>query len=169
MKILTKLETAAFWIRVQKTNGCWLWLGGTQEPKKPGRRKDRGYGLFYRHGKHGTRKRLYVHRLSWILNAGKPPRKGKQILHRCNVKLCVRPDHLYEGTTLENMLDRVAAARAEGRDYRMYHKLSPNNIREIKRLLSKTQMTQKTLGERFGVTREAISKIHTGKNWGTII
>jgi hypothetical protein len=104
-RILKPLDER-FWSKVRKTDGCWLWVGAHD---------DNGYG---RLGKpYGADGPSYVpaHRLSWILNRGPIP-PGAHILHRCDVRECVRPEHLFLGTQAINMADKVAKGRqARGR------------------------------------------------------
>ena len=51
---------------------------------------------------------MLVHRVSWLLEYGKLPENFA--CHHCDVPPCVRPDHLFDGTHEENMLDRVDKA-----------------------------------------------------------
>ena len=80
-----------FWIRVNKTESCWLWLGAVS----------RGYGVANFNGK--LRR---AHRISWELVNGPIP-DGLQIDHLCEVKLCVRPVHM------ETVTGRVNTLRCE--------------------------------------------------------
>lgn len=86
-----------FWAKVDK-NGpvpahvpdlgpCWLWTGKLSE---------KGYGLF-------TRKCLRTHRVSWEVHVGKPP--SMSVLHKCDTRACLRPDHLFEGDQVANLRD----------------------------------------------------------------
>ena len=86
-----------YWSRVDKTSSCWLWTGPVNRD---------GYG--YHSG--------LAHRLAYRLEHGPIP-SGLMVCHRCNVRLCVNPAHLYAGTALDNARDTVAAraARAESR------------------------------------------------------
>ena len=78
-----------FWDKVKKTDGCWEWQASG---------RGRGYGCFKFKGK------VYdSHRFIWFLTFGKWP--SKWILHTCNNRGCVRPNHLYEGTPLQNYWD----------------------------------------------------------------
>ncbi len=81
-----------FWSKVEKTESCWLWKGGTTA---------RGYGQFY------LDKSLLAHRFSYTLLVGPIP-DGLLFDHTCQVKTCVRPDHL---TPLKArpLFDRVMA------------------------------------------------------------
>lgn len=87
-----------FWDRVEQSDGCWLWVAGT---------KNSGYGVFApTHGEVHM-----AHRYSWMLANGPIP-DGMLVCHTCDVKLCVRPDHLFLGTAKENMDDMRRKGRA---------------------------------------------------------
>jgi hypothetical protein len=85
-----------FWSKVEKTPGCWLWSAFKNGP---------GYGWF----RVGQKPRQ-AHRVSWELHNGPIP-DGLQVLHRCDVRSCVRPDHLFLGTQLDNIADMLAKGR----------------------------------------------------------
>lgn len=79
----------------EPNSGCWLWDADTD---------NKGYGRIRDDGK----VRL-AHRVSLFLNVGKFPTKF--VLHRCDTPCCVNPEHLYEGTQLDNMRDRSTRGR----------------------------------------------------------
>src|ERR1700736_2929166 len=88
-----------FWNRVYKTPNCWFWIGVLRG----------GYGVFaLRHGK-----AIGTHKFSWQLHFGEVP-KGKCVCHTCDIRQCVRPDHLYLGTVRENTLDSVSKGTQVG-------------------------------------------------------
>ena len=78
--------------KIQKSDGCWLWLASTIN----------GYGQFG--------KGLRAHRVSYSLYRGEIP-DGMCVLHKCDVPLCVNPDHLFLGTRIENNEDKVRKGR----------------------------------------------------------
>ena len=90
-----------FWPKVQKSDGCWLWTGAI---------KSNGYGHIGSEGPGGYLKVRTTHRVSWELHFGPIP-AGLLVLHRCDVRNCVRPDHLFLGTHTDNMLDCIAKGR----------------------------------------------------------
>lgn len=98
-----------FWAKINK-NGpvpphlpelgpCWMWTGSVFE-------KRGGYGQFA--VKHGVVVR--AHRFSWELHFGPIP-EGVWILHRCDVRRCCRPDHLFSGNGQSNSDDMKSKGR----------------------------------------------------------
>jgi len=51
-----------------------------------------------------------AHRLMWEIHKGKIP-SGILVCHSCDHKRCVKLEHLFLGTYLDNMLDKVAKGR----------------------------------------------------------
>lgn len=71
-------------------DGCWLWLGPPTKSKTP-------YGRYHH---------SYAHRKAYELFIGPIP-PGMNVLHRCDVGICVNPEHLYLGTDTDNVRDRL--------------------------------------------------------------
>lgn len=71
-------------------SGCWEWRG---------RLNDDGYGTLGEGGKN-----VLAHRLSIRLFRGELP-EGSLACHRCGVRKCVNPAHLYAGSHTDNMRD----------------------------------------------------------------
>lgn len=78
-----------FWPRVNKTDGCWLWLGASTKE---------GYGRTWINGKP-----TLCHRYAYEQLRGPIP-EGLTLDHLCRVRLCVNPDHLEPVTSRENTL-----------------------------------------------------------------
>lgn len=83
-------------------DGCWLWQGAVGS---------HGYGVIRIDGGN-----LLTHRLSHELFIGPIP-EGLCVLHTCDVRRCVRPDHLWTGTKRDNVLDMVAKGRGGVKAY----------------------------------------------------
>ena len=88
-----------FWSKVRKADGCWEWTGAATE---------RGYGVLGR-GERGLGNEK-AHRVSWMLHHGQIP-DGLWVLHRCDNPKCVRPDHLFLGTSDDNIADMHAKSQ----------------------------------------------------------
>jgi hypothetical protein len=84
---MRRIPSERFWSKIQKKTACLEWQGS---------RDKEGYGGFW----NGITQR--AHRYSWELHHGPIPH-GMSVLHTCDNPSCVRPDHLYLGTQLDNM------------------------------------------------------------------
>jgi hypothetical protein len=153
---------ASFFARVAKSDdGCWQWIGAKHR---------NGYGQAHRNGKPDR-----AHRVSWRIHFGEIP-VGLFVLHRCDVKDCVNPSHLFLGTQSENMRDMMAKGRYRKgstknvpRGSRHWlAKLDEQKVLEIKRLHA-LGYGQVRLGKMFGVTREAIRAILRGWAWKHVV
>lgn len=71
-------------------NGCWLWTGSVYP---------NGYGRLTVK----NRSKL-AHRLSVELHKGQIP-IGMFVCHKCDIKNCVSPHHLFVGTAKDNSID----------------------------------------------------------------
>jgi hypothetical protein len=83
------------------TDHCLLWTGYVQP---------NGYAKTSYQGRPE-----WAHRAAWQKANGPIP-EGMWVLHRCDVPLCINPDHLFLGTHRDNMADMRAKGRsAKGR------------------------------------------------------
>jgi len=89
-----------FWNRVQKSAGCWEWLGA----------KGDGYGHLGR-TINGKLVHLTAHRYAYMQAKGPIP-VGMLVRHTCHNRSCVRPDHLVLGTSADNGADTARSGRS---------------------------------------------------------
>lgn len=104
-----------FWMKVNKTEGCWFWEGSTN---------NQGYGAFAIEGK-----RYYAHRLAYVWLRGGIP-DGMVIDHLCRVRNCVNPNHLEVVDFRENVLRGVGptAVNASRTHCKRGHELAGDNL-----------------------------------------
>ena len=135
-------------------NNCWEWQGTKTTD---------GYGIFYH-----DKIIYYTHRLSYELFVDKIP-DGLQILHSCDNPCCINPEHLRVGTNYDNVQDRQAKNRQAKGISHGRHKLTENEVLEIKRLYSTGKYTQQELSDNFNMSRSHICNIINNKFWKHII
>lgn len=150
-----KTLSETLWQRVIKSDSCWEWQGALTE----------GYGNFTY-----QRKNYHCHRVSWELAYGPIP-GGLWVLHRCDNRKCVRPDHLFLGTHLDNIQDMVAKGRHSfhrraDRPCGQAHpnaKLTDHAVRDIRAYAPTTSIA--ALARRHGVSESAIQAVLHGDTW----
>jgi hypothetical protein len=87
-----------FWQKVQKTDSCWLWLGGHD---------GNGYGLF---NETKPMKQWRAHRYMLYIR-GELDFSLPVVMHTCDNPGCVNPAHLKCSTIQENNLDKALKKR----------------------------------------------------------
>ena len=100
----------------------------------------------------------YAHREAWI-EANGPIPTGLCVLHKCDVRNCTEPSHLFLGTKAENNQDRSQ----KGRTSRHNSKLSMEQVREIRKLYP--SMSQRKLASQYGVSQRAIGNLLRGQTY----
>lgn len=139
-----------FWEKVNKSEvGCWEWIGVKS--------KKFGYGVFY---VEPTRPTVNAHRFSWELHHGEIP-DSMNVCHKCDNPKCVRPDHLFLGTYLDNNRDMVSKER-HGR-----MKFTHEQVERIRALYErhKDVLGHRRIADWFGVSKATISHMLSGRNW----
>jgi hypothetical protein len=141
-----------FWSKVDK-NGptpvhcpelgpCWVWTAGCFSD---------GYGAFRPEGSNN----VPAHRYSFVLEYGPmlDDILGEEviILHACDNPPCIRPSHLYQGITEENVADRQAKGRSARGTQMPQTKLTPEQKQQIRDLYSSGKYTQAEIGAQFNI------------------
>lgn len=142
-----------FWSYVVKTKNCWLWIG-----YKPGGKL---YGSISKDS-HGNM--IKAHRASYILHIDSIP-EGMNVCHTCDNPSCVRPEHLFLGSVLDNNRDCVRKNRHSIGIKNGSAKLTETQIREIKNKYIPKQYSTTKLSKEYGVTQPTIYNIVTNKTW----
>lgn len=140
----------------EPNSGCWLWHACGHKL---------GYGLFrYR------RKTQKAHRVSWMLHCGEIP-DGLKVMHRCDVRQCVNPDHLLLGTQKENVADMTRKGRGRTGDLRgvliANAVLNDDQVREIRAYVAAGN-SQISISRRFGVSPMTVSRVINRKTWSHV-
>lgn len=145
------LERFTLCICADSKTGCWNWTGP---------RLRSGYGsTSYKSAERRA------HRLSWRLFNGTIP-EGMSVCHKCDNPRCVRPEHLFLGTQLDNVRDMIA----KGRDRKALGqkngraKMDEGSVREIRRLHSDGLSHRRIAGE-LGLNRGAVWAVLGGRTW----
>jgi hypothetical protein len=113
-----------------------------------------GYGQIHYNGK-----THYAHRIAYELAKG--PLNGMYVLHTCDNRKCVNPDHLFLGTFDDNMADMVAKKRQAHGEKNYHARLSNDQVKKIRSEVG----THGEIASRYGVSCSLISQIRSGRIW----
>ena len=106
-----------------------------------------------------------AHRVSWLLSGASIP-KGMFVLHKCDVRNCVRPDHLFIGDNAINIADMVRKGRsclnAPYGESCHSAKLRESQIIEIR---ARTDLSVAQASELFETSKSNIRFIRSGRTW----
>lgn len=148
-------ETERFWQKVQKTDTCWLWTGHIG---------NKGYGYYAVSLGGGKYKHHLTHRYSYILANGSIPNK-LFVLHTCDTRACVRPDHLFLGTHQDNMDDMKQKMRqAHGPNTRTAVLTETQAIAMLHEYAD-GEHNQRLLADKYGVNFRTVWNLLHGWTW----
>lgn len=137
--------------------GCWLWPGAQTS----------GYGVL------GISHIPYLaHRLMYTGAVGSIP-NGMLVLHKCDVRACFRPDHLFLGEHDDNSQDCAKKNRIflQSNGHKYWGRSNPNakltweQVQEIRSLHDKGYTTYSELSKQFGVSHGHIHRLVTRKQY----
>lgn len=143
--------TDRFFRKIEKTSHCWNWFGAVYP---------NGYGAF-RVGREG-----YAHRISWEIHRGKIPYK-MNVLHHCDNRKCVNPEHLFIGTAKDNAQDCIRKGRFPMGERTYCSKLTEKEIKEIRDLYP--MFFQREIGRIYGIGQSQVGRIIKKIRWKHIL
>lgn len=129
---------------------CWNWTGSLNP---------NGYGRIA-----VGRGNVLMHRASWEVFRGDIP-DNLYVLHKCDNRKCVNPDHLFLGSLLDNNRDARDKMRAftDGRHFN-----ARLTVDQVKAILSDKNSSNKALSSVYGVTSKSIRLIRNRTRWSHI-
>lgn len=127
-------------------SGCWVWTGTTG---------NKGYGQLWEAGR-----MIRAHRFAFETAFGPIP-AGMYVCHRCDVRACVNPAHLFLGTNDENMADMVSKGRQARGERNGQSKLTEQKALAIRA----DPRPYPQIADAFGISQTQISCIKSNKSW----
>jgi len=141
-----------FWpkVDIRGFDDCWEWIAS----KIPA-----GYGQIHNNGT-----MLRAHRVAWELMRGPIP-KGLCLLHHCDNRACVNPNHLFLGTKADNMADMEAKGRRRSAPPRGVNSPNAKLTNEKVRAIRLSTLPQRVLAKMHGVHQSTIWTVKHRKSW----
>jgi len=131
---------------------CWTWRASVDAL---------GYGRFPYLGE------SKAHRVSYRLFKGEIP-EGMCVMHTCDNRQCVNPEHLVLGTQADNVLDMCRKGRhvckPQHGESNPMSKLTAQDVEEI-RTAVESGSTQRAMCQKFGVSPMTVSRIIRKETW----
>lgn len=126
--------------------GCWAWT----HFKRPD-----GYGEMTYKGR-----ARYAQKVAWDLFRGPIP-KNLHVLHTCDNRWCVNPDHLFLGTNRDNVNDKLAKGRQPWGSQIHQSKLTKEQVLSI----LNDARTQRAIAEDYNICQQTVSQIKRRQSW----
>lgn len=154
-----------FWkyVTTGSSSEDWLWKRGTW---------GNGYGQVWGRLRFGDEPKMWLaHRVAFLLSADLPESglaRSVFICHRCNVRRCCNPAHLYAGDHTQNMADMVTHNRQIRGSRQHLSKLFEPEVLAIRTLFDQGLLDRRELAERYRVDLKTIWRITTRKTWAHV-
>ena len=144
----------SFWSKVEKTDGCWNWLGSHSN----------GYGMV--RNKNFPTKLLRANRVAYVLTHFEVP-DDLYVCHSCDNPLCVNPKHLWLGTNGDNTRDAKVKGRFKGINSGERNGMTNLTTADVKKIRERVACgaVQCKIAEEYSVSHQCISRIIAGKRW----
>lgn len=84
------------------------------------------------------------------------------IMHKCDNRACINPEHLVLGTQSQNILDAYERGRVT---VNITSILTEDDVRNIRRMYHSQKITQKELGKMFGVSKNTVKDLINFLTW----
>lgn len=139
-------------VEIITETGCWIFMGGLSE----------GYGIVSNAGPRGTAPER-AHRLSYQHFNGPVP-KGLFVCHRCDIRCCCNPHHLFLGTQHVNNTDMADKGRSSRGEDRPTAKLTEEIVRAM-RARHATGESISSIARLVGVSVSTARKAIRGLKW----
>lgn len=121
---------------------CHLWIGSVDTC---------GYGTTRKNGKSTS-----SHRWAYEHANGQIP-IGMHVLHKCDVRRCVNPEHLFLGTHADNMQDKTKKGRAA-------RKLTADQVISIRNDVRVNHQ----IASDYGISETTVGEIKRKETWAHI-
>jgi hypothetical protein len=136
------------------SDGCWMWQGNVGP--------SHGYGTIKFENK------MYMaHRASYEQHCGDIP-EGLLVCHKCDVRTCINPDHLFLGTHSDNNWDCADKGRKPRGESHHMTKLTESDVKKIRAIYKSGKHSQRQIGKMFGMHQANISLIVLRKRWNHV-
>jgi hypothetical protein len=145
-------------VRKDPETGCWEWTGSLFHD---------GYGQIWSgdYTEKGGPDMRGAHRVMWKYVNGDPG--DLCVLHKCDNRLCVNPEHLFLGTHADNRRDMCAkgrdvkSLRCNAGEKNPQSKLTEDKVLEIR----KSRLPAKDLALKYGISLTQVYKILNRAKW----
>ncbi len=146
-------------VKIDADTGCWIWQKNLTY---------KGYGLM-RIGStvKKTRRNDSAHRVSYQEFVG-PIADGLFVLHRCDVRSCCNPEHLFLGTQRDNIQDALQKNRFPVGERRSWAKLTDEKVRECRDRREGGE-SLRSLALECGVSQKAIDMAVKRQSWRHVL